>query len=321
MNNIIIEKNKYWDQSHPRVTVITPVFNRPQLLLRAMKSVQDQTFENFEYIIINDGSTDNLDPIINKFMDSVAFPVLYIKKPNGGVHTARNLGISFARGEMVCCCDSDDELFPTAIETCILNWDKINCLDKKNYREVCARVVDQNGLEQGDRFPDNINSLPWKKAKRVARKAGGEHFGFWRRDTLLECKWPEPEGVTFVTERVVWDRLSIKYRSLFVNNIVRRYHKENDNSYTRDKKWNSQTVKNRFWNEWYRLNTWKEYGGLGLREYLKTIFKYMIYKILATKVKLDVKQFKLVHFKDRLFALFFLMPAVIISLHYYRRHC
>ena len=150
------------------ITVLTPVFNRKMELKRCMDSVKEQTFRNFEYIIVNDGSTENIDDMINEFMDAVSFPVMYIKKDNGGVHTARNLGIQYARGEMLAMIDSDDELIPYALETFISIWKSIP--DKSKFCQVRCCCQDQNGNLVGDSFPENINSVSWKIRKKICHK-------------------------------------------------------------------------------------------------------------------------------------------------------
>ena len=314
-----ILKNDLWDIKKGRVTVITPVFNRPNELVRAMNSIKNQTYNDFEYIIINDGSTIDLDSYVKDFILTVKFPVCYIKKNNGGVHTARNLGISYARGEMIANCDSDDELLPNALEILIGYWDKIDPNKKQNYREICARVIDENGIPQGKKFPDNINILPWRKAQKISKKTHGEHYGFWRRDTLLECPWPEPEGITFVTESLVWKKLSTKYRSYFINDPVRCYHLENADSYTRTKKWTIQTVVNKCWNESYRLNRWEENHERNLFEHLKVLFKFLVYKKILKILKFSDQKFELARFCDRLFALILCLPSTVLAKIYIRK--
>ena len=146
--NIQIYRNKYWDDNPKRDSIMTPVFNRREELPRALYSIKNQTYNDFEYIIVNDGSTIDIDDIVFNFMNFVSFPLLYIKKENGGVHTARNLAVSFARGEMICCCDSDDELMPDAIEKLIGVWNSIPEDKKLQYREICARCIDEQGVER-----------------------------------------------------------------------------------------------------------------------------------------------------------------------------
>lgn len=316
--NIQIHKNKYWDDSPKRVSITTPVFNRREELPRALNSVKKQTYNDFEYIIVNDGSTIDIDDIVFDFLNSVSFPILYLKKENGGVHTARNLAVTYARGEMICCCDSDDELIPNAIEKLIKAWDSISEKEKLLYREVCARCTDEKGVEDGHMFPNDINSLPWKKAYKVSNKISGEHFGFWRCDTLKENPWPEPEGITLVNEEVVWNKLSKTYRSYFINDAVLIIHRENNASYTRSKKVSLQTIKNGCWNMAHTINNWKTNAKPKISHF-KAMILYITFKQILSRNKTDTKFIKLNRFMDKLASVLLWVFVLPISIYYQRK--
>ena len=317
--NIELVKNQYWDRvTDKRVSIITPVYNRKEELLRAFESIKNQSSTDFEYIVVNDGSTIDIDDMVINFISNVPFPALYIKKDNGGVHTARNLAIKYARGEMVCSCDSDDELVNTAIETLLNAWDSLKDEDKPLYREICARCIDEKGNEDGPKFPDGINNLPWKRAYKITNKINGEHFGFWKRDTLLNNPWPEPEGITLVNEGVVWNKLSKKYRSYFINDVVLIIHRENDNSYTRSKKSSIQAIKNACWNMAYSINHWRECAKPKI-SYLKTMVFYITFKQILKRKKISVKEMNLEHLIDKIVRTLLWLFVIPISFRYQKR--
>lgn len=89
----------------PKVSVIIPTYNRSKLVKEAVESVLAQTFKDLEVIVIDDGSTDDTRSVIQKIPDS---RVKYYYKENGGVATARNLGLQEAKGHYICFLDSDD---------------------------------------------------------------------------------------------------------------------------------------------------------------------------------------------------------------------
>jgi len=92
------------------ISVIIPTYNRSQLLIRAIKSVVNQTYQNFEIIVINDGSTDDTDEVIKRVLDE---RITYLRHAdNKGAATARNTGIRAAKGEYIAFLDSDDEWLP-----------------------------------------------------------------------------------------------------------------------------------------------------------------------------------------------------------------
>jgi glycosyltransferase involved in cell wall biosynthesis len=96
----------------PRVSIITPAYNQGDYLAGAMRSVQQQTFGDFEHIIVNDGSTDHTHEVANSFVDA---RIRYIRQENKGLSGARNTGIQLARGTYVLFLDADDWLLPDAL--------------------------------------------------------------------------------------------------------------------------------------------------------------------------------------------------------------
>lgn len=102
----------------PVVSVVTPTFNRAHTLQCAISSVLNQTYENWELLIIDDGSTDNTKQLVGAESDQ---RIHYFHKENGGPSKARNLGISKAKGKWIMYLDSDDELLPECIDT-MLKW-------------------------------------------------------------------------------------------------------------------------------------------------------------------------------------------------------
>ncbi len=96
----------------PLVSVIIPTYNRAHLVKDAINSALQQTYKNVEVIVIDDGSTDNTKEILAKYGNKIN----YLYKENGGCSSARNLGVSKARGEYIAFLDSDDLWYPEKIE-------------------------------------------------------------------------------------------------------------------------------------------------------------------------------------------------------------
>lgn len=100
----------------PKVSVIIPTYNRAESLPRAIQSVLNQTFQDFEIIVVDDGSTDNTKDIIKEFQEQDK-RVKYIKHDkNKGAAAARNTGIKVAKGKFIAFQDSDDEWLPKKLE-------------------------------------------------------------------------------------------------------------------------------------------------------------------------------------------------------------
>ena len=97
-------------ENSPTVSVVIPTYNREQLIGRSIKSVLSQTYQDFEIIIVDDGSTDNTEEVVSSFNDERIRCVRH--GTNKGEAAARNTGIKVARGEYIASQDSDDEWLP-----------------------------------------------------------------------------------------------------------------------------------------------------------------------------------------------------------------
>lgn len=311
--------NSYWDEANPFMTVVTPVFNRKDIISRAIQSIEKQTFRNFEYIIVNDGSTQNLDEVVVPFMNQVSVPVMYIKKENGGVHTARNAGVREARGCLITWLDSDDEFVPKTLEVLKNAWEQIPPGKKKDYFQISCRCMDENGHE-GTLFPSDINELGMKESYEIYHRKKVENLVANRADVMKANPWPEPEGITFVGEDVLWLELERRYRTWFINDILRVYHTEgNDHIFSSSRKKDIQYVKNCIWTFSYHLNNWKKERGF--RVFVESLFKYDLFvQIYRRHVKGKMREDFLL--KNSLYSLLLIplfIPALLGSLVYEKK--
>ena len=311
-----IRKNEYWDK-HPigkgGISIITPTYNRANLLQRAFDSVRNQTFTNWEYIIIDDGSTDNTEEIVTAFMNKENHPIMYIKKENGGVHTARNLGYKNSRGELITNLDSDDELTNDALSVFWNAWNEIPEDEKSNYREIVAQCMDENGNRVGETFPENINKLPRNEARRICYSIKAEHIGCSVTSVMKENLFPEPEGVTFLTEDMLWLKLDRKYSSYYVNDMVRIYHMELGDHLSgglceTSKKKTLQNVQNSYWESCATLNEWHIYKKRS--SYISTVVRYLIMKHLLKMSSSNFKKkYRLSRTSDKLVSIILWIPT------------
>lgn len=143
----------------PKISVIVPVYNTAAYLPKCLDSILNQTFGDFELLVINDGSKDNSQQIIDQYVEKDSRTVSIIKE-NGGLSDARNKGLDLAKGEFIAFIDSDDYIDPTMFEEMIE-------LAEKHQSEIvfCDLVkVDENGnqfrdLPQSPQLPDKIELI------------------------------------------------------------------------------------------------------------------------------------------------------------------
>ena len=106
-------------------TVFTATYNRAHTLHRVWESLCVQTFRDFEWLIIDDGSTDGTEAIVRAWQAEADFDIRYMWKPNEGKHTAYNVAIQCAQGRFFIPFDSDDECVPDALERLNAIWESI----------------------------------------------------------------------------------------------------------------------------------------------------------------------------------------------------
>lgn len=197
-------------------TVFTATYNRANTLSRVYNGLRLQSFRDFEWLIVDDGSTDDTKVLIEQWRSESDFPIRYFWQENRGKHTAFNRGVREAKGELFLSIDSDDACVSKALERFKHHWDAIPITQRENFSAVTALAMDPSGVIVGDKFPkDMIDSDSLEIYYRF--KIRGDKWGFHRTDVLRMFPFPESDGVRFVNENVVWFAISRRYKTRFVN--------------------------------------------------------------------------------------------------------
>ena len=131
-----------------KISIIVPIYNRELYLEECLNSIINQTYSNIEIILINDGSTDGSNDIINKYKERDNRIIAYTQK-NSGVSSARNKGIELANGEYITFVDSDDVISNYYIETMVLNLEK-DALVICNMKEFKNNKISLDSLDNSD---------------------------------------------------------------------------------------------------------------------------------------------------------------------------
>jgi glycosyltransferase involved in cell wall biosynthesis len=208
-------------------TVFTPTFNRAHTLPRVWDSLRRQTFKDFEWIVVDDGSSDNTRDLVSTFSQRSEFPVTYLWQQCGHKKAACNFAVREARGILFLTIDSDDECVPTALERFWWHWNNIAVSRRDHFSAVTALCAYPDGRLVGDRFlcKEWLDSDSIEMVHRW--KVSGEKWGFQRTDVMR--RFPFPESINgFVPEGVVWTQISLHYKTRFVNEVLRIYHQSSD---------------------------------------------------------------------------------------------
>lgn len=209
-------------------TVFTATYNRKEKIKNVYASLKSQTFKDFEWVVVDDGSKDNTEELFETWVEESPFPITYIKKENGGKHTAFNRGVQQAKGELFLNFDSDDTCVPEALQVFYEAWNSID--EKEAYSGVSANCMKKDGRIVGTPFPEDVfdsNSTDI----RMIHKVKGDKWGFQRVDILLAHPFPEPEGLKLVPEGIIWRKIGQQYKTRYINKNLRIYVQSED-SYT-----------------------------------------------------------------------------------------
>lgn len=203
----------------PLFTVFTATYNRAHTLPRVFDCLERQTCRDFEWLIIDDGSVDGTWAMIEGWRSEAGFPLRYVYQSHAGKHVAFNRGVREAKGQLFLSWDSDDGAVPQALERFAAHWNAIPGDRRSGFSAVTALRMDEGGCPIGDRFPrDILDSEPLELYFRYRVK--GDKWGFHRTDVLRDYPFPEPRGVGFVSESVVWFAVARRYKTRYVNEYL-----------------------------------------------------------------------------------------------------
>jgi len=212
----------------PLVTILTPTYNRAHTLPRVFDSLQRQTFKDFEWLIVDDGSTDDTDLLVKQFQEKADFRIRYYHQENQHKFITFFRGIELAEGTYFSPLDSDDALLENALEVLVEKWKEID--DKQNIVFVSSLCQDQNGKIVGDKFPKDplICSIFDMRYKYNVK---GDKWGMGKVEIYkkMELDLEKLGGKGFIPEGVFqfqFDTLGLHY---CINKISRIYYRdEND---------------------------------------------------------------------------------------------
>lgn len=207
-------------------TVFTPTYNRARTLRRVFDSLCRQPSHLFEWLVVNDGSTDDTSAVLEELARTAPFHVRTITQPNGGKHRAHNAAVNLAKGELTAILDSDDELVPGALEGIWAEWHAIPAGERESFAGVIGHSVNAAGQLHG--LPYSSSRVDGRFFELAASGAMvGEKLPCYRTDVLRRFPFPERAGCSaLVPEGLVWTQIGAKYRVRCIDKVVRVYHRD-----------------------------------------------------------------------------------------------
>ena len=198
------------------ITILTPTYNRAHLLGKLYESLLNQDDYNFEWLIIDDGSSDNTKDVVETFKNE-KFVVNYVFKENGGKHRALNMGINRINTPLTFIVDSDDWLTNDSVRT-ICNFYS----QYKENNKICGfsflRMYSNGEINvstgRTEPFIDSYFNV------RVKERRVGDMAEVYYTEVLKSNLFPEIENEKFIGEDIVWLEISKKYDLVFIEKAI-----------------------------------------------------------------------------------------------------
>jgi len=207
---------------HPTFTVFVPTYNRAHLLPRLLESIEAQTFQDFELLIVDDGSTDETQDYLQAYQPKGAYTLRVFRQENQGRHIAFNLAFEQACGFLFTTINSDDTMPPNALERFWYWW---------NYAQEhypTEQIVGVEGLCAdmdtheiiGDPFPQSPMVSDRVEMHFVHRRHGDKVRAV-RTDIIAQYRFPKIPGEKYILPSYLWHQLGFdRHRLLFVNEVL-----------------------------------------------------------------------------------------------------
>ena len=208
-----------------KITVFTPTYNRAYILENLYRSLQRQTYRDFEWLVVDDGSSDDTEELFQRWSrEDNFFPIRYCKQENGGKCRAINRGLEQARGELFFTVDSDDYLTDDALEK-VARWESELPKDG-SYCGFAGNLGTAPDVTPNKPLPgDFFDGTAFDRYGIVE----GERASVFYTEIHRRYLYPEFPGEKFMTEAVTWNRMANDgYKMRFYNDIIWIYEYKED---------------------------------------------------------------------------------------------
>ncbi|MEN1928002.1 glycosyltransferase family A protein [Luteimonas sp. MJ250] len=202
---------------HPLITVFTPTWNRAHLLSRAFDSLLIQSKKNFEWIIYDDGSTDETEQVVRGWLDRADFRIHYIKSKNRGKAAAMNAGAELANGELFLVLDSDDAASSNAMEKFDQVWrDLADTGLRDRYAGMSALKATFDGVLVGDGY-ELLERAQASYIERSNLGVAGDKWEIIRTDLVRAHPYPLASGERYMAPSYSWLVIARHHLTAFIN--------------------------------------------------------------------------------------------------------
>ncbi len=195
------------------LTIFTPTYNRRDKLSRVYDSLKYQDGDIFEWLIVDDGSVDDTENLINSFREENKIPIKYVKQDNGGKHVAYNTALKYAERSFFFCVDSDDWIKEGFIHKFVEEFSNLDC------HGFIAYKMDASGKILSEIFPEELKESSLFELSDIYR-CNGEFSVIIKTNIAKDYKFPLFENEKFIGESVLYDKISEKYKFKLIDQVA-----------------------------------------------------------------------------------------------------
>ncbi len=198
-----------------KLSIVTPTYNRAPYLEQCFRSLEAQTNHDFEWILVDDGSTDNTADIVSAFHTD-RFPIRFVRKANGGKHTALNASHPYIHGTYVLILDSDDYLTETAVETVLAAWGRFEQNPEVGIVTFLKGTDVDHPVCAAAEYDVPVEIMRYRRI-RYTRTDCCEVI---RAELFKRYPFPEFAGERFLAESALWDRVSFTHKCVYQPSVI-----------------------------------------------------------------------------------------------------
>src|SRR5690606_13492007 len=198
------------------ITVFTPTYNRAHTLPNLYKSLLEQTVMDFEWLIVDDGSTDGTMELVQAWISEGAIPIRYIRQENGGMLTAHNKAYDNINTELNVCIDSDDSMTPNSIEV-ILRYYKEHLIHNKSIAGIIGLNINPRGYVVGKKFSVSPILGKWDEIVRGHKKIGDKKHVYKTSIINEYARYPVFPSERYPAAGMLYLRIAQQYSVLCIN--------------------------------------------------------------------------------------------------------
>ena len=202
------------------ITVFTPTYNRAYIIEKLYNSLKRQTFHDFEWIVLDDGSTDDTEKLFDRILaENNFFKIIYQRVKNGGKHRAINKGVKLASGRLFFIVDSDDYLPDDSLETIMQYESSISDEAKPFFAGIAGLKGKDSTHLMGATFEGDFKDLTYLETQD--NNIFGDKSEVYYLEIIRQFPFPEFENEKFIPESVVWNEIASKgYKLRYFNKLT-----------------------------------------------------------------------------------------------------